>query len=126
MIDGTMARKTGSASEFGAKFDTVADFIFIVICLIKLIPVLNLQKWMCIWIAVIAIIKVTNIVSGFAMHKKFVSVHSFMNKTTGMILFLLPLTLKIIALKYSVLAVLMVATFAAVQEGHFIRTGREK
>lgn len=126
MIDGTMARKTGSASEFGAKFDTVADFIFIVICLIKLIPVLNLQKWMCIWIAVIAIIKVTNIVSGFAMHKKLVSVHSFMNKTTGMILFLLPLTLKIIALKYSVLAVLMVATFAAVQEGHFIRTGREK
>ena len=28
MIDGTIARKTNTASEFGAKLDTVADLIF--------------------------------------------------------------------------------------------------
>ena len=33
MIDGTIARKSNAASDFGAKFDTVADFIFFVIAL---------------------------------------------------------------------------------------------
>lgn len=43
MIDGTVARKTGTISEFGSKLDTVADFILVIVCLIKLIPVLNMQ-----------------------------------------------------------------------------------
>ena len=41
------------------------------------------------------------------------------------LLFVLPLTLPFINLKYSALAVCLVATFAAIQEGHFIRTGKE-
>ncbi len=40
MIDGTVARKTGTVSEFGSKLDTVADFVLVVVCLIKLIPIL--------------------------------------------------------------------------------------
>ena len=28
MIDGTIARKTGAVSNFGAKLDTAADFVF--------------------------------------------------------------------------------------------------
>ena len=28
MIDGTVARKTGTANDFGSKFDSIADFIF--------------------------------------------------------------------------------------------------
>lgn len=42
MIDGTVARKTNTDSEFGSKLDTIADFIFIVACLVKLLPVLNI------------------------------------------------------------------------------------
>ena len=62
MIDGTVARKTNSVSEFGSKLDTVADFVFVAVCIIKLIPVLNVETWMYIWIAVIFVIKVINIV----------------------------------------------------------------
>lgn len=29
MIDGTIARKLGTESEFGSKFDTVADIVFV-------------------------------------------------------------------------------------------------
>ena len=54
-----------------------------------------------------------------------VAVHSFMNKATGALLFLLPLTIPAAPLKYSAIVVCAVATFAAIQEGHFIRTGRE-
>lgn len=31
MIDGTVARKTNSDSEFGARFDIVAYFIFVAV-----------------------------------------------------------------------------------------------
>ena len=55
----------------------------------------------------------------------FVPVHSVMNKVAGALLFLLPLTIPAVPLKYSVIVVCAVATFAAIQEGHLIRTGRE-
>ena len=125
MIDGTIARKTNSVSEFGSKLDTVADFVFVAVCLIKLIPVLNIAAWIYVWVAMIAVIKAINVVSGYVMQKKFVAVHTVMNKITGALLFILPLTLSFVDLKYSVVAVCAVATFAAIQEGHYIRTGRE-
>lgn len=125
MIDGTIARKTNSASKFGARLDTGADLIFVMVSLIKLLPILHIPKWLFIWIIVIAIIKVTNIISGFISIRKLVSVHTIMNKTTGLLLFLLPFTLHFIELKYSSTLVCLVATFSAIQEGHFIRTDRE-
>ena len=69
-------------------------------------------------------IKVINIVSGFVVQKRFVTVHSVMNRITGILLFALPLSFGIIGLRVSVSVVCAVAAFAAVQEGHFIRTGK--
>ena len=123
MIDGTVARKTGTASAFGSKLDTAADFILAAVCLIKLIPALDMPIWLIIWIAVIALIKVINIISGYVVRKEFVAAHTVMNKVTGVFLFILPLTVSFIDLKYSGALVCAVATFAAIQEGHYIRTG---
>ena len=39
MIDGAVARKTGTVSEFGSRLDTAADIVFAAVCLIKLLPV---------------------------------------------------------------------------------------
>ena len=122
MIDGWVARKTNTVSDFGSKLDTVADVVFVVVCLIKLLPVMEMPVWLYVWIGIIAFIKVINIVSGFIVQRRFVAVHSVMNKVTGALLFALPLTLSFVDLKYSATAVCIVATFAAVQEGHFIRT----
>lgn len=124
MIDGAMARKTGTAGEFGSKLDTAADLIFTAVCMIKLVPVLNIESWMFVSIGIIAVIKMINFVSGFVVQKKTVTVHSAMNKITGGLLFLLPLTAGSIDLRYSAAVVCAVAAFAAVQEGHYIRTGR--
>lgn len=124
MIDGTVARKTNTASEFGAKLDTVADFIFVMTCLIKLLPVITIPGWLYIWVAVIFLIKVINVISGFVVRKEFVAAHTLMNKVTGALLFILPLTLPAIELRCSAVVVCLVASFAAVQEGHYIRTGK--
>ena len=125
MVDGAVARKTHTVSELGEKLDTIADFVFVAACLIKLLPVLNIPLWVYVWIAVIALIKIINIVSGVVMRKQFVTLHTVMNKVTGAMLFVFPLTLSLIDLKFCVPVVCAVATFAAIQEEHFIRTGKD-
>ena len=95
------------------------------VCLIKLLPVLHIPAWLYAWIGIIALIKVVNIISGLAVQKKLVAVHSVMNKATGVLLFLLPLTIPAVPLRDSAIVTCAAATFAAIQEGHFIRTGRE-
>ena len=122
IADGWVARITNTVSEFGSKLDTIADFIFVFVCLFKLIPVLDIPTWLYVWIGIIALIKVINMVSGYVVQKQFVAVHSMMNKVTGILLFVLPLTISLIDLKYGAAVVCFIATFAAVQEGHFIRT----
>ena len=42
MADGIIARKTISVSEFGSRFDGVADFVFVAVCLIKILPVMDI------------------------------------------------------------------------------------
>jgi CDP-diacylglycerol--glycerol-3-phosphate 3-phosphatidyltransferase len=59
------------------------------------------------------------------MQKRYVIMHTDMNKVTGILLFILPLTLSIVPLIYTGIPICSVATFAAVQEGHFIRTGKD-
>ena len=122
MIDGTVARKTGTVSELGSKLDTAADFILVLVCLIRFIPAILVPTWLIIWIVVIAAIKGINLISGYVMQKEIVLLHTAMNMVTSMLLFVLPLTLTSIDLKYSGALVCAAATFAAVQEGHRIRT----
>ena len=45
-------------------------------------------------------------------------------KITGLLMFVLPLAMAVVELRYSALVVCVAATFAAIQEGHFIRTGK--
>ena len=75
MLDGFVARKTNTASRFGARLDTIADYVFVIVSLIKLLPVIRIPNWMFVWIGIIAFIKVINIISGFAVQKTFVAVH---------------------------------------------------
>ena len=79
MVDGTIARKTGSVSDFGSKLDTAADFVLVTVCMIKMIPVLDIPIWLVVWITVIALIKETNIISGYLLRKEFVAAHTVMN-----------------------------------------------
>ena len=124
MADGIVARRTNSVSEFGSRFDSIADFVFVSVCLIMILPVMDIPIWLYVWTAVIFFVKIINIISGYVMQKKYVAVHTTMNKVTGVLLFMLPLTLTVVPLIYTGIPICSVATFAAVQEGHFIRTGK--
>ena len=120
MVDGTIARKTNSTSKFGSQLDTVADLIFVVVSLFKLLPAIHIPWWLWIWGGVIAIIRIINIIWGFVSKKQFISLHTIMNKATGLLLFLLPLTISFVELKYTAIVVFSIATFSAIQEGVFV------
>ena len=116
MIDGTIARKMGAVSELGSRLDTVADFVFLAIVFLKLLPNLDLPTWLWMWILIIAVIKAINIALGLVIEHKLVSLHSALNKITGVCLFVLPLSLCVVDVKYSSSVVCAIATVAAVQE----------
>ena len=126
MVDGTIARKTGAVSEFGAKVDTVADFLFVIASFVKLVPVIRIPVWIWVWAAVIAVVKLVNLVWGFMQMKQMPSLHTIANKATGLSLFLLPLTMSFVDLRYTAPVVCLLATTAAIQEGYYIATGHHK
>ena len=116
MIDGTVARRTKSTSEFGAKLDTVSDFVFMTVALIKFVPHLHIPVWLWIWIGIIAMIKLGNAAWGFVRTKKLISPHTVLNKITGLLLFLLPVTISFVDLTHTLPIVCAVATVAAIHE----------
>ena len=126
MLDGYLARKLRCESKTGAILDSLADLDFVACCCYKLIPVLAFPKWLWIWGGVIVAIKVINQICALVMYKKCVFPHTIANKVTGVLLFVgVPLTLFLESI-VPMIVITIVATFAAVQEGHFIRTGLEK
>ncbi len=92
-IDGMVARKLGQASDFGAKLDTIADFIFAIAVFVKIAGVVLVPAWLMVWAVLIIVIKIMNVIAGLLKHGKFVTVHSTLNKVCGGIIFLLPLIL---------------------------------
>ena len=68
------------------------------------------------------IIKISNILCVFFKKKEVIMLHTLANKITGLLLFLLPLTLTFIDLQCSALIVCLIATFAAIQEGYCVMT----
>ena len=122
ILDGWIARKTNTATKFGAKLDTLADIVFTAVVLIKLLPILELPAWMIVWVGVIALIKLVSIVIGFVRHHTLTAVHSVINKVAGVLVFILPFTIPIINIRYTAPLVCIVATVAAIMENRTVIT----
>lgn len=120
IVDGWLARKLHAETKAGAVLDSVSDIVFLACCAVQLIPVVEIPVWLWTWAGVIVFIKIVNQVSALVVCKRFCFPHTWANKLTGILLFLAAP-----AVFWSVIPIAIVAaiaTFAATQEGHFIRT----
>lgn len=117
MIDGTIARMTGSATAWGEKLDSIADLMFTAVAFMKILPAMEIPLWIWAWILIIAAIRIANLVRGYIRKGCWIMRHTVMNKFTGFLLFMLPLTLPVIDLTWSASTVCAAALGAAVQEG---------
>ena len=120
MADGWLARKLHAETKAGATLDSVADIVFVAGCAIRLLPILEIPTWLWIWAGLIVFIKLVNQISALVVHKRFCFPHTGANKLTGLLLFL-----AVPAVFWTVIPIALVAaiaTFAAIQEGHYIRS----
>ena len=124
MADGIIARKTNSATALGARLDSAADFVFAAAAFIKILPAMEFPGWVWGWMTAIVMIRGFNAALGLVRAKRLIFGHTVMNKITGLLLFLLPLTTSLIDVKYSAAAVCLAALTASVQEGYLIASGR--
>ena len=119
IADGWLARKLKCVTRTGALLDSLADFCFVACCAWKFLPILDLPQWLWLWAGGIVAIKVVNQISAIVMYRRCCFPHTLTNKATGFLLFIaVPMTVWSII---PIAIVAVVATFAAVQEGHFIR-----
>ena len=126
MMDGYLARRLRCESKTGAILDSLADLVFVACCCYQLIPALVFPNWLWLLGGAIATIKVITQISALVMYKKCLFPHTMANKVTGVLLFVgIPLTVFLESIVPMVI-VAAIATFAAVHEGHFIRTRLEK
>ena len=122
MLDGFIARRTKSTSKVGSILDSIADIVFVIIAMSKILPVLNLSNAIIIWASIIALIKIMNIIFSYICYKKVVLPHTFANKITGLVLFVTPLIIVNFDSIIFEIVICVVATFSAIQEGHYIKT----
>lgn len=97
ILDGWLARKTGTASDFGARLDSVADLLFYGVVLFRLIPVLWQLLPVEIWyvVAAVLLVRVAAYITAAVKYHQFASLHTWLNKLTGAAIFLLPYVLAV-------------------------------
>ena len=116
VLDGFVARKLHTESETGAMLDSAADLLFAVVYAVRILPLLSIPRWVWIWTAIIAVIKVAGILIASRKAQKFTIEHSFGNKLTGLLLFLLPMSVCAADVKYGAALVCAAATVTVIRE----------
>ena len=148
MLDGFLARRWGVESKFGARLDSLADFVFVLAVGYKLFPYLKLPTALWIMIGLIALVKIINAISSFVVKHRIECLeqreppnsfgwpsrdrqrqsqflHTKANKLTGFLLFI---GMMAIGQSYFVpvaWVIACIALFAAIQEGHLIRSKQD-
>lgn len=92
ILDGFVARKTHSESSFGAMLDSTADLTMLISTGIVVLPILWKDFSDCVLLLsiVVGIIKISGCIIAGIRFKRFVLFHTFLNKLTGLLLFLVP------------------------------------
>ena len=95
-LDGWLARRTGSAGDFGARLYSAADLLFYGSMLLYMLPALRLRLpgWVWIMLAAVLAIRLIAYAAGAVRERRFAALHTIPNKLTGLMVFLVPFALR--------------------------------
>jgi CDP-diacylglycerol--glycerol-3-phosphate 3-phosphatidyltransferase len=116
IMDGYIARKTNSTSKLGEKLDSAADFIMVIVLVPIFYTILNPGTIILLWIIVIGIVRVISLLIVLVKYKTFGMLHTYGNKITGLILFLVPLLLIVVPEGLLMYLVCSIASISALEE----------
>jgi len=116
MLDGFIARKFHAASNLGARLDSIADFVMLVVLLIVLYPVINPPVVILLWIVLIGVLRFASMIVAKRKYGKVAMLHTLANKLTGLALFLFPLFLNVIPKSVVMTLICLLASLSAIEE----------
>ncbi|MBE5922300.1 MAG: CDP-alcohol phosphatidyltransferase family protein [Lachnospiraceae bacterium] len=92
ILDGMLARKFKATSEFGAKLDSIADLLFYTVMAVKILPILMKVLPVATWymLAAVIVLRIMSYTLAAIKYKRFASLHTYMNKVTGLATFAIP------------------------------------
>lgn len=118
LLDGYIARSTKTTSEFGAKLDSIADLSFYGVMFLKIFPTLidTLPLWLWCMVGVVLILRGSAYTVAAVKYKKFASLHTVMNKISGLAVFCLPYVIKLSFAVHYCLATAIITGTASFEE----------
>ena len=122
MLDGFLARRWGVEGKFGARLDSLADFVFVLAVGYKLFPWLKLPTALWMMIGLIALVKTVNTISSYVINHRIAFLHTKANKLTGYLLFIGMMTIGQPYFISVAWVIACIALYTAIQEGHLIRS----
>lgn len=118
ILDGVVARATGKTSELGAKLDSIADLLFYAVMFLKIFPrlmeILSLKIW--IFALSIVVLRIASYTVAAIKYRRFASLHTYMNKLTGVAVFLMPYFINTRVAVISCLIAGVIAALASFEE----------
>ncbi|MGE5628914.1 MAG: CDP-alcohol phosphatidyltransferase family protein [Solirubrobacterales bacterium] len=115
-LDGFIARKTGTATSFGAKLDSIADMVMIAVLIFVLYPVVNPSAEIIIFIAATCLVRLAAITVGLIKYKTFAGLHTYGNKITGAALVLFPFLILLIHSNIIIYLICFMGFISALEE----------
>jgi CDP-diacylglycerol--glycerol-3-phosphate 3-phosphatidyltransferase len=116
IIDGPIARRTKTASNFGAFLDSAADLFFIAIVLIIFIPLLAFEAWMLFGVALVIGIRILALSIGFAKYRTLTLLHTYANKGAGLVMACFPIFFGLLGLAIAFTIIFAAASLSALEE----------
>ncbi|VDN49150.1 conserved membrane protein of unknown function [Petrocella atlantisensis] len=116
ILDGYIARISGTASTIGARLDSVADLIMVTVVLYKYYPLVILSEKIYFWILGIILIRVLSLTVVYIKFRELGILHSYGNKFTGIALFMTPLLIQIIPVHTTAYLLCIFGSVSAVEE----------
>lgn len=116
MLDGFIARALYQESSFGARLDSIADFVFALAIVIFVIINMEIPIWLWICTLVIALLRFISYGVGFYKYHSFASLHTYANKITGAFIFMAPIFYLLCGLTFTGGALCIIAFFSSVEE----------
>lgn len=92
VLDGWLARKTGTAGELGAMLDSIADLLYYAVMLLKIMPILVERLPLPFWwvVGFVLVLRLSAYIAAAVKFKRFASIHTYLNKVTGLAIFTVP------------------------------------
>lgn len=116
LLDGMIARAMKQQSEFGAELDGAADLLFTASLFFVVIKNELFPLWLLGGAAVVLMIRAASYAIGYCKYHAFASLHTYMNKAAGFVLFLYPVLYAIWGMNLAGVLIFTIALISSAEE----------